>query len=164
VFRLARGPLDWRSRPRKISDSHDPESGRLNPLTHLLTDKAFNATTFTYVATAPPAWEQYPYLILLFLPIPGWAVRKLPLYTPCRALFYRRCLLDAQNDNHHARIFWGLALSVPRRPPQLHPDPASTATGQQRNNVRTSTTGDRMLTGPRAFHRPITDVITTPQG
>jgi hypothetical protein len=71
--------------PRLCSDSHearstgslDPEKpptrttqgrvGRPTPsLIHLLPDKAFNATTPTYVATAPPAWEQYTCLIPLF--------------------------------------------------------------------------------------------------
>jgi hypothetical protein len=69
VPRLARGPLDGKPRPRKISDSHDLGSSRSTlslSLIHLLTDKTFNATTPTYVATAPPAWEQYPCLILLF--------------------------------------------------------------------------------------------------
>jgi hypothetical protein len=75
------------------SDSHEARStGGLNlgksltrtargqvgqpPLTHLLTDKAFNATTSTYVATAPPAWEQYPCLILLFSAHPGMDGKK----------------------------------------------------------------------------------------
>jgi hypothetical protein len=86
------------------------------PLFHLLTDKAFNATTTTYVVTAPPAWEQYPCLIPFFLPIPGWTVKKWPLFTPRQALFYRRRPLDEQDDNYRARVFWGSALSVPRRP------------------------------------------------
>jgi hypothetical protein len=38
---------------------------------HLLTDKAFNATTSTNVAIAPPAWEQHPCLILPFTAHPG---------------------------------------------------------------------------------------------
>jgi hypothetical protein len=46
------------------------------PLTHLLTDKAFNATTSTYVATTPPAWEQHPCLILLFTAHPGMDNKK----------------------------------------------------------------------------------------
>jgi hypothetical protein len=63
-----------------------------------------------------------------------------------------------------SRVFWDPALSIPRQPPQLCPDPASSAVGQQRNNARTSTTGDRTLvTGPRVFHRPVANVTTTPQ-
>jgi hypothetical protein len=62
AFRLARGPLDGKPRPRKTSDSYDPGSSRSTPLIHLLIDKAFNATTPTNVATAPPAWEQHPCL------------------------------------------------------------------------------------------------------
>jgi hypothetical protein len=50
--------------------------GRPPSLIHLLTDKAFNATTSTYVATAPPAWEQYPCLILLFTTHPGMDGKK----------------------------------------------------------------------------------------
>jgi hypothetical protein len=46
------------------------------PLTHLLTDKAFNATTSTYVATASPAWEQHLCLILLFTAHPGMDDKK----------------------------------------------------------------------------------------
>jgi hypothetical protein len=48
----------------------------VDPLTHLLTDKAFNVTTSTYVATAPPAWEQHPCLILLFTVHPGMDDKK----------------------------------------------------------------------------------------
>jgi hypothetical protein len=55
AFRLARGSLDCKPRPRKISDSHDPGSSRSTPIlsvTYPLT-KAFDATTSTYVATVP---------------------------------------------------------------------------------------------------------------
>jgi hypothetical protein len=65
--------------PRPRSDSHEARStGSLDPgklptrttqgrvdrpsLIHLLTDKAFNATTPTNVTTTPPAWEQHPCL------------------------------------------------------------------------------------------------------
>jgi hypothetical protein len=123
-------------RPRLRSDSHEARStGSLDPgksptrttqgqagrppLTHLLIDKAFNATTSANVATAPPAWEQHSCLILLFIAHPGMTVKKLPLFTPRRALFYHRRPLDSQDDNHRARVFWGSVLSVPRRLPSV---------------------------------------------
>jgi hypothetical protein len=84
------------------------------PLIDLSTDKAFNATISANVATMPPAWEQHLCLILLFTAYPGMAVKSLPLFMPRRALFYHRRPLDSQNDNHHAQVFWGSALSVPR--------------------------------------------------
>jgi hypothetical protein len=63
------------------------------------------------------------------------------------------------------RVFWVSVLSVPRQPPPLRPDRASSTAGQQRNNARTSIIGDRMpATGPRVFRRPITDITATPQG
>jgi hypothetical protein len=68
-------------------------------LTHLLTGKAFNTTTSTYVATTPPAWEQYQCLILLFTAHPGMDGQKPPLYTR-QALFYLRRPLEAQHDNY----------------------------------------------------------------
>jgi hypothetical protein len=128
-------------RPRLCFDSHEARStGSLDPgkpttrttqgqagrppLTHLLTNKAFNATTSANVATAPPAWEQHPCLILLFTAHPGMAVKKLPLFTPRRALFYHRRPLDSQDDNHRARVFWGSVLSVPRRPPSVASRPS----------------------------------------
>jgi hypothetical protein len=79
-------------------------------LTHLPTDKAFNATTFTDVATTPPTWEQYQRLILLFTVHPGMNDKKLPLYTPRRALFYLRRPLEAQHDDHHIPGFLRLGL------------------------------------------------------
>jgi hypothetical protein len=125
--------------PRPRSDSHEVHStGRLDPrklltrttrsqvdrppLIQVLTDKAFNATTFINVATAPPAWEHHLCLILLFTAYPGMAVKKLPLFTPRRALFYNQRPLDAQDDNHRTRVFWGSVLSVSHRPPQSRPD------------------------------------------
>jgi hypothetical protein len=77
------------------------------------------------------------------LPIPGWAVKKLPLFTPRQALFFNRRPLDLQNDIRHTRVSWGSTLSVPQQPPQLCPDPASTTVGQQRNDACTSTTRNR---------------------
>jgi hypothetical protein len=79
--------------PRLRSDSHEARSmrsldpgksptrttrGRVGrpPLIHLLTDKAFNAITSTNVATAPPAWEQHPCLILLFTAHPEMDGKK----------------------------------------------------------------------------------------
>jgi hypothetical protein len=129
------------------SHSHDPRStgsldpkksstrmtrGRVGrtPLIHLLADKAFNATTSTNMATTPPAWEQHPYLILLFTAHPGMGAKKLSLFTPRRSLFYHRRPLDAQDDNHNAGVFWDLVLSVPRWPPQSRPDQASSAVSQ----------------------------------
>jgi hypothetical protein len=79
-------------------------------LTHLLANKAFNATTSTYMATAPPAWEQYRCLILLFTAHPRMDGKKLPLYTPRRTLFRRRCPLEAQYNNHHVLGFLGLGI------------------------------------------------------
>jgi hypothetical protein len=74
-------------RPQPRPDSHEARStGSLNPrksptrttrgragrpLTHLLTNKAFNTTTSTNVATAPPAWEQRLCLVPLFTVYPG---------------------------------------------------------------------------------------------
>jgi hypothetical protein len=66
------GRLDPEKSPTRTTQGR---SGR-PPLTHLLTDKAFNATTFTYVATAPPAWEQHPCLNLLFIAHPGMGDKK----------------------------------------------------------------------------------------
>jgi hypothetical protein len=43
---------------------------RTTPHTHLLTDKAFNATI------AAPTWEQRPRLILLFTAYPGMGDKK----------------------------------------------------------------------------------------
>jgi hypothetical protein len=85
--------------PRPRSDSYEARStGSLDPgnsstrttqgrpgrppLIHLLTDKAFNATTFTNVATAPSTWEQHLCLILLFTAHPGMDDKKQPLFTP----------------------------------------------------------------------------------
>jgi hypothetical protein len=51
-------------------------------LTHLLTDRAFNATTSTNVATAPPAWEQRLRLVLLFTAHPGMGNKRQPLFPP----------------------------------------------------------------------------------
>jgi hypothetical protein len=80
------------------------------PLIHLPSDKAFNATISTNVATAPPTWEQRPCLILLFTTYPGMAAKILPLFMPRRTLFYHRCPLDVQDDNHHALSFLGLGI------------------------------------------------------
>jgi hypothetical protein len=92
-------------------------------------------------------------------------VKKLPLFMPRQALFYHQHLLNSQDDNHRARVSWGSALSVPRRPPQLRPDLASTAAGQHKNDACTSATEDRMLdTGPRTFHRPVINVTMTSRG
>jgi hypothetical protein len=79
-------------RPRPRPDLHEARSmGSLDPgksptrttrgragrpLTHLLTDKAFNTTTSTNVATAPLAWEQRPCLIPLFTTHPGMSGEK----------------------------------------------------------------------------------------
>jgi hypothetical protein len=76
AFRLVRGSLDGKPRPRKFSYSHDPGSTRSTPLIHLLTDKAFNATTFTNAPTAPSAWEHHLCLILLFTAHPGMGDKK----------------------------------------------------------------------------------------
>jgi hypothetical protein len=165
--------------PRLRSDSHealltenlDPgksltrttqgQAGR-PPLIHLSTNKAFNATIYVNMATMPPAWEQHLCLILLFTTHPGMAVKTLPLFTPHRTLFYHQRPLDSQNDNQCTRVFWGSALSVPRRPSPLRSNQALSTTGQQRNDARMLTTWDRTLvTGPRAFHRPIINVTLT---
>jgi hypothetical protein len=66
------GSLDPGKSPTRTTQG---QSGR-PPLTHLLTDKAFNATTSVYMATSPPAWEQYPCLILLFIAHPGMGDKK----------------------------------------------------------------------------------------
>jgi hypothetical protein len=91
-------------------------------------------------------------------------MKKLPLFTPRQALFFHRCPLDSQNDNRCAQVSWGSVLSVSQQPPQLRPDPASTAVGQQRNDAHTSTTGNRTSsTAPRMSHRPIINITTMPQ-
>jgi hypothetical protein len=79
----------------------------------------------------------------------------LPLFTPRQALFHHQHLLNSQDDDHRTRVSWGSALSVPRRPPQLRPDPASTAAGQQRNDACTSATGiTRSTQDPGPFTVP----------
>jgi hypothetical protein len=166
--------------PRLRSDSHEACSrGGLDPgksptrttrgrarqplLPHLLTDKAFNTTTSTYMATAPPAWEQCQCLILPFTVHPEMDGKKLPLYTPRWALFYLRRPLRHNTTTIAFRVFWGSALSIPRQPPPLWLDRASSTASQQRNNARTLTTEDHMpTTGPRVFRRPITDITATP--
>jgi hypothetical protein len=93
------------------------------------------------VATTPPAWEQHQCLILLFTAHLGMAVKKLPLFTPHRALFYHR------RPSTHKMTTTTLGFSGGRyypflvEPPQSCPDQASSVIGQQRNNARTSTTG-----------------------
>jgi hypothetical protein len=105
TFQLVRGPLDGKPRPQKFSDSHDPGSSRLTPsLIHLLTEKAFNATTSTNVVTAPSAWFQRSRLITLFTAHPGMGSEKVPLFMPHQALFSHRRPLDSQNDNCRARV------------------------------------------------------------
>jgi hypothetical protein len=79
-------------------------------LIHLLKDKAFNATTSAYMATTPPTWEQYQRLILPFTVHPEMDGKSLPLYSPRRALFYLRCPLEAQYDDHHTPGFLGFDL------------------------------------------------------
>jgi hypothetical protein len=66
------GSLD----PEKSSTRMTQGRSDRPPLTHLLTNKAFNATTPTYMATAPPTWEQYPRLIMLFIAHPRMGDRK----------------------------------------------------------------------------------------
>jgi hypothetical protein len=127
--------------PRLSSDSHEARSrGGLDPkksptcmtqgwahqplLTHLLTNKAFNATTSTYVATAPPAWEQYQRLILPFTAHPGINGKRLPLYMPHRALFYPRCPFEAQYDDHHVPGFLGFGLIRSWSTPSATPRPS----------------------------------------
>jgi hypothetical protein len=90
---------------------------------------------------------------------------KVPLFMPRQALFSHRRPLDSQNDNYRARVSWGSALSIPQQPPQLRPDLASTIVSQQRNGVRTSTTGSRTSSiAPRMSPRPIINITTTSQG
>jgi hypothetical protein len=115
VFRFARGPLDGRPRPRRISDSHDPGSGRStlpHPPTHKQNSRHLMQppTTSTYVATAPPAWKQYRCQIPLFTAHPEMDGKNLPLYTPRRALFHLRCPLEAQYDYHRVPGFLGLGI------------------------------------------------------
>jgi hypothetical protein len=145
-----------------------PEVEPIDPppsLIRLLTDKAFNATTPTNMPTAPPAWEQHPCLILLFTAHPRVGGEKDCHYS-CHV---GHCSTPDAPSRHNtttvmSQVFWAPALFIPRRPPQLRPDPASTTAGQQRNNARTSTTGDRTsATAPRVFHRPITDITATPR-
>jgi hypothetical protein len=71
TFRLVRGPLDGKTRPRKISDSHDPGSSRSTlpyPPTHWQT---IQCSRFHQRGIAPPAWEEHPCLIILFTVHPG---------------------------------------------------------------------------------------------
>jgi hypothetical protein len=51
-------------------------------LTHLLTDKAFNATTSTNVATTPPVWKRRLHLVLLFTAHFGMGNEGQPLFPP----------------------------------------------------------------------------------
>jgi hypothetical protein len=117
------------------------------------------------MATAPPAWEQHSCLILLFTAHPRVGGEKGCHYS-CHA---RHCSTPDAPSRHNtttvvSQAFWGPALSIPRRPPQLRPDPALTTADQQRNNACTSTIGDRTsATAPRVFHRPITDITATPR-
>jgi hypothetical protein len=127
--------------PRSCFDSNEARSRRgLDPgnslthttrgradrplLTHLSTDKAFNATTSTDVATAPPVWEQYQRLILLFTIHPGMNGKKLSLYTPRRALFYLRRPLEAQHDDHRILGFLRLGLICSSSTPSATSRPA----------------------------------------
>jgi hypothetical protein len=68
-------------------------------LTHLLTDRAFNATTSTNVATTPLAWEQRLRLVLLFTAHPGMGNKRQPLF---------------RHDTHYSTVmswdFLGLGL------------------------------------------------------
>jgi hypothetical protein len=158
--------------PRPRSDSHEARSkgsldpgklptrttrGRVDrtPLIHLLTNKAFNATTFTNVAIAPPAWEQHPCLILLFIAHPGMAVKRLPLFMPRCALFYHRRPSTHKTTTTAPEFSGARYYPFLVDPPQSRPDQASSAVGQRRNNARTSTTGDHTLvTGPWSFTIP----------
>jgi hypothetical protein len=99
--KLGPHPCRYSGRPRLRYDSHEARSTvsldpRKSPtrttqgqvgrppilsVTYSLTE-AFNATTSTYVATAPKAWEQHPCQILLFTAHPGMDDEKLPLFTP----------------------------------------------------------------------------------
>jgi hypothetical protein len=169
--------------PRLRSDSHAARStGSLDPrksptcttrgragrpsLIRLLTDKAFNVTTPTNMATAPPPWEQHPCLILLFTVHPGVGGEKGCHYS-CHV---EHCsTIDAPSTHKTTTTAPGFsgARYYPFLidPPQSRFDLASTAAGQQRNDARTSTTGDCTLaTGPRAFHHPVINVTTVPRG
>jgi hypothetical protein len=117
------------------------------------------------VAIAPPAWEQRPRLITLFTANPGMGGEKaVTIYTTLSTIL-SSTPLDSQNNNRYARVSWGSALSIPQQPPQLRPDPTSTTVGQQRNDARTSTTGNRTSsTAPRMSHRPIINITMMPQG
>jgi hypothetical protein len=142
-----------------------PRVGPVNPSSPTCSQtKAFNATISTYVATAPPTWEQFQRLILPFTDHPKMNGKTLPLYTPRRALFYLNAPSRHKTTTVMPRVFWGLALSVPHRPPPLRPDRASSTVGQQRSNAGTSTTGDHTpATAPMMFHRPIINITATPR-
>jgi hypothetical protein len=156
------GSLD----PRKsLTRTTRGRAGRPS-LIRLLTDKAFNATTPTNMAIAPPAWEQHLCLILLFIAYPRVGGENGCHYS-CHV---EHCSTIDVPLNHKmtttAPGFSGARYySFLVDPPQSRPDQASSAIGQQRNDARTSTTGDRTLaTGPMAFHRPVINVSTVPQG
>jgi hypothetical protein len=132
--------LDPRKSPTRTTQGR---AGR-PPLIHLPSDKAFNATNSTNMATAPPAWEQRPCLILLFTVHSGMAVKSLPLFTSRRALFYHRRPLDVQDDNHHAPGFLGLGIIRSSSTPSATPRPGL--------DHRRSTKEQRLHVGYRGSH------------
>jgi hypothetical protein len=84
---LLTGSLDPENSPTRTTQGR---VGRPPSLIHLLTNKAFNATTSTNVVTAPPAWEQRPRLITLFTAHPEMDSEKVQLFMPRQALFSHR--------------------------------------------------------------------------
>jgi hypothetical protein len=166
--------------PRLCSDSHEARSrGGLDPgksltrttrgwagrplLTHLLTDKAFNATTSTYVATTPPAWEQCQRLILLFTAHPGMDGKRMPLYTSRGALFYLRRPLEAQYDDHYVPGFMGFGLIRSLTTPVAMSRSGlehRRSTKEQRPHV--DYRGSHAPHRTRVFHHPIVDITATP--
>jgi hypothetical protein len=160
-------------RPRPRSDSYEARSiGSLDPkksptrttqgrpsrppLTHLLTDKAFNATTSTNVATAPPTWERHLRLILLFTAHPGTGDEKQPLFPA----------MTSTVRPSYFRIFGARPYPFPIDPPRPRPDLASTTISRTKRpqpicrprGNRTSSTTTRISC------RPVINITTTPLG
>jgi hypothetical protein len=64
--------------------------------------------------------------------------KRLPLYTPRRSLFYPRCPIEAQYDDHHVPGFLGFGLIRSSSTPSATPRPSLEhyrSTKEQRSHV-----------------------------
>jgi hypothetical protein len=155
--------------PGKIYDSYDSGSRQstlplqsrvieeaFNTPTHQPAVNAFNTTTPTYVATAPPTWEQRLRLISLFTTHTGMGNEK-------AATIYTMLSTVLPLDTPSTYV---ATTTVPRfsgarpypflvDPLNSTPDPASTAAGQTEGRYPYDDTGDRTThTGPGQFTIP----------